>query len=375
MHITLFALGRSGAFALALASGTAAFGGWDHAPLPRYQVTDLGTLGGASSTAQALNDWGQVVGWSETVAGNRHAFLYSRGVMQDLGTLTGGSESYATAINDQGQVVGYGGIDAFGPEFPQIVQGFIWDAGGMRSLGALFCPCSFNTRYGTSGGYAINDSGWVTGASETVRGSWVLHAVLWRGGEAEDLGGGAGDWSISRVFGINAAGLMVGDFAQDAGKVNAYDRVASLWRDGSRIVLGTLPGHSSSTALAVNGRGMAAGWSGTYDAAVSHAFLWRRGALQDLGTLKHDANSGALAINAAGDVVGWSGETQGPDSRAFLWRKGEMLDLNKTIPAYSGWVLNQASGINRRGAIVGTGQHDGATHAFLLTPVDADGQR
>ncbi len=371
MHVTAIVLARAGAGALALAltSGTAALAGWNEPALPRYQVIDLGTLGGASSTAQALNDKGQVVGWSETASGTRHAFIYDHGMMQDLGTLVGGSHSYATGINEHGQVVGYSGINAFGSQFPEIDQGFVWDPTGMRSLGALFCPCSYNDRYGASSGYAINDKGWVSGSSETVRGSWVLHAALWRDGVAEDLGGGAGDWSISRSFGMNARGFVVGDYAQDAGKVNAYEREASLWRGSTRTALGTLPGSTSSIALAVNLQGAVVGWSGTFDGAASHAFIWRRGSMQDIGALKHDANSAALAIDAAGDVVGWSGASRSGDSHAFLWRFGEMLDLNQSIPSYSGWVLNEAAGINRRGEIVGTGLHDGETHAFLLIPV------
>ena len=68
-------------------------------------MTDLGTLGGTTSYATAINDRGQVVGNSPTIAGVTHAFLYGDGAMTDLGTL-GGTTSYATAINDRGQVVG-----------------------------------------------------------------------------------------------------------------------------------------------------------------------------------------------------------------------------------------------------------------------------
>ncbi len=70
----------------------------------------LGTLpGGGTSIASGINDRGQVVGNSETVAGEdiRHAFLWEDGEMTDLGTLPGGTESIATAINDRGQIVGY----------------------------------------------------------------------------------------------------------------------------------------------------------------------------------------------------------------------------------------------------------------------------
>ena len=70
-----------------------------------YTLTDLGTLGGLTSSAYGINDDGQVVGDSYTSGGYDHAFLYSGGTMHDLGTL-GGIESQAYGINNSGQVVG-----------------------------------------------------------------------------------------------------------------------------------------------------------------------------------------------------------------------------------------------------------------------------
>jgi len=45
-----------------------------------------------------------------------------------------------------------------------------------------------------------------------------------------------------------------------------------------------------------------------------------------------------------------------------------MKDLNKLIPTGSGWVLQQAFGINNAGQIVGTGTHNGQSRGFLLSP-------
>src|SRR5450756_2397202 len=69
-------------------------------------MKDLGTLGGSYSYPYAINDMGQVVGYSFNASGEIHAFIWNRMTgMKDLGTL-GGSQSLVYAINDMGQVVG-----------------------------------------------------------------------------------------------------------------------------------------------------------------------------------------------------------------------------------------------------------------------------
>jgi probable HAF family extracellular repeat protein len=69
---------------------------------------DLGTLGGSSGAARAINSRGQIVGTSDAPYGaglTTHATLWYRGAMTDLGTL-GGAYSRAGAINSSGQIVG-----------------------------------------------------------------------------------------------------------------------------------------------------------------------------------------------------------------------------------------------------------------------------
>jgi probable HAF family extracellular repeat protein len=335
-----------------------------------YSVLDLGTLGGTWSEATGLNNLGHVVGSSATEGGATRGFLYSDGGMTDLGAMVGGTYSRATGVNDLGQVVGSGGINAYGPQFREIQQGFIWQNGTMTSLGALWNPADFNTRYGTSAAYGINSIGQVVGESETVRGNWVRHAFLWQDGVGmQDIGGGAGNWSVSRAYGINVAGQVVGDFAQDAGLLGAssgFDRRAFLWQNGVRQDLGALPGHTSSQGRGINEAGQVAGWSGTTDGLLSRAVLWDDGTIRDLGALAGDVSSQALGINAAGQVVGWSG------SRAFLWQDGLMYDLNTLIPLGSGWLLTKAAGINDLGQIVGSSLFNGQPRAFLLTPDAGD---
>ena len=68
---------------------------------------DLGTLGGAISTAVAVNASGQIVGMSSMVGyAQNHAFAWQSSTgMVDLGTL-GGTYSSAASINAAGQIVG-----------------------------------------------------------------------------------------------------------------------------------------------------------------------------------------------------------------------------------------------------------------------------
>src|SRR4051812_29780224 len=68
-----------------------------------YNVTDIGTLDGNPIRATAMNDSGQVTGYSNAISSR--AFLYSNGQMMNLGTL-GGDISQGYGINNIGQVTG-----------------------------------------------------------------------------------------------------------------------------------------------------------------------------------------------------------------------------------------------------------------------------
>ena len=84
----------------------------------QYSVHDLGTLGGSSaSQPKGINGAGQVVGYAFINSSRfvNHAFRTAANrpinpATDDLGTLQGGGDALSTAngINDSGQIVGWG---------------------------------------------------------------------------------------------------------------------------------------------------------------------------------------------------------------------------------------------------------------------------
>ena len=77
-----------------------------------------------------------------------------------------------------------------------------------------------------------------------------------------------------------------------------------------------------------------------------------------------------LSISAGSLVVGRAtvpSNTAYTLYHAFAWGRGAIQDLNNLIPAGSGWVLNEATGVNDAGMIIGYGTLGGQTRAFRLT--------
>jgi probable HAF family extracellular repeat protein len=172
---------------------------WD---LDSGAITMLGTLGGPSSWATAINEAGDVTGLSQTASGEARAFLWREGRMIDLGTL-GGSSSEPVALNDRGDVVGISDTGS-GPR-----EAFLWRNGRMVRLpslgGTISDPVSRPT--------AINERGQVVGESTSPDGR--QHAVLWQNGRIVDLDAQLDMPHGSRAVDIDDEGRVLGQIIGD----------------------------------------------------------------------------------------------------------------------------------------------------------------
>ncbi len=213
-------------------------------------MTDLGFQG----YAIGINDVGQIVGMNT----NGHAFLYSNGQMQDLGTLPGCTVSTGFSVNISGQVVGVSqssnGLSS---------QAFLYSGGQMQAIGTLGGTYSW--------AYGINNAGQIVGQNSTASG--YLHAFLYSGGQMQDIDTiGSED---SCAYGINSEGQVVGEVAHPFFGTE-YTFHAFLYSNGTMTDLNTLIASSSGWTLiqanAINDEGQIVG-IGTNPAGQEDAFL------------------------------------------------------------------------------------------------------
>lgn len=316
----------------------------------KFHLTDLGTMNGYQSVANAINNSGQVVGDYWMSNGDQRCFLYRGGAWQDV-AIGRGSPQFcdAKAINDIGQIAGL--HKAAVPGNPSYA--FRLDPpAGLTDLKPL---------QGTnSSGWGISPSGVVVGYMDTPSGT--SHAARWDpSGIITDLSTSCPNcWSGARA--INPAGIIVG-------WINYF--TATTWDRRGRM--NTLPslGGKYNSANAVNANGDIVGES-TRSSDEIAAALWQGGSVIDLGVISTPGVSWetyATAISIDKWIVGTSMSNQAflvvPDPGC-----GDIHDLTALLDSSgAGWNLGSANGINDQHQIVGWGwSPDGGVHAFLLTP-------
>jgi probable HAF family extracellular repeat protein len=336
---------------------TGASGRADITALPAYTIIDLGTLGGETSEAFAINDSGATVGVADLPAGPAHAFRYNGALpIDDLAGLGASLYSDATGINAAGVIVGTGS-----PGVGNRV--IVWNGG------AAFVPSPFASI--NSFGYAINDL-------NTIVGNFALPPFFRPQAMSYSLG--------SATFSdIGALLAPLGGTLSVAVDVNASN-VAAGWM-GINFVVPTRAfrftppaqvellqtfGLYDDIPTAINDDGLIVGRCGVGPGA-QHACFWAGAAPLDINPAGAEFSS-ASGVNNKGEIVGISVVSlAAADGYAFLRTNGQTLNLNELIAPGSGWQLINANAINAHSQIAGAGLKDGVYHAFLLTPTTMPG--
>jgi probable HAF family extracellular repeat protein len=324
------------------------------------RITNLGTLGGGSSYANAISADGRVVVGSSSLGGDQfvHAFRWSAGTgMQDVGCFMAQSNSYGTAVSADGKTVG-----GFSPASASAIHAFRWQLGEMDDLGTLGGADSIAMALSADGSVAVG--------AAALPGAGGDRACRWsRVDGLQPLVGP--DGTDSKAYGISHNGSAVVGIADapDGASVRAM-----LWESGAANDLGTLGG-ASSRAFAISGDGSTVvGIADTPDGR--QAFRWTlEDGMQGLGTL-HRSASAAYASSFDGRVIaGYDSVPTIGSSHAFLWSPSlGMVDLNVYLPTFgcdlTGWTLIGVNGISSDGgSVVGNGLFNGQHRGFLISGI------
>lgn len=334
-----------------------------------------GNLGPIDPDYPNTDGWAFGINSSGAIAGGgidpANSFSYSVATGQvgttgltSKGSLVGGGTSltmsFAAAINDRGQMAG---AASNGDGIQPIATSA---SGALVPLSSSFGAAYGINAAGTVVGFT-SDTGNQSGPSAARTGKT---AVKWTYSSTTDswsqapitnpsvaLGGSSTSQSVA--FGVNNAGQIVGVAETGHGTTAFLEQP-----DGTVINLKPTVPNGVTTLSAPFG----VAWTsltfgqGTYSLLTS-----RLGNTSQVGGL----GSIAEAINNSGEIVGYVGT--GVTTYAALWTVDAsgnvtLTNLNSLLPDDTNWVLQEATGINDLGQIVGYGKFNGEEGSWVLTP-------
>ena len=335
---------------LAVAGSTAT------ATTPQYQIYDIGVVqaGDTASQGFGVSHAGIAVGRSFRTGGAQ-AFTWTlKGGIMGLPNLSGRSFAVSNSANDTGIVVGTGATTAFGSGRLPV----IWQNGAVSQL-----PLPVGETLGDAN--SVNASIVAVGS---VNGGSLQRGVIYSGGSATVITQTTTNGSyFLTAFGINHSGRIVG---QGIDPTNAARNVGIVYDIGQNMAfeVGALPGMNGALAFGVSNTGYVVG-SSMLNQGSGLPFIWSdQGGIVAIPLATGTSQGSARAVNSAGWVVG---NDSSAFSIPFLYDGTTTYRLADLIPPNSGWDLSMntsssALGISEDGVIVGTGVHNGETHAYAM---------
>jgi probable HAF family extracellular repeat protein len=321
---------------------------------PLYRVIVLPSLGGSRTLASAINNRGQIVGYSEAADGNCHLCLWDHeGGIEDLGPVT----RALFHLNDAAQIAG----TTLSPNGKNLA--FVWD----RAQGL----CLLGTLGGTeSVALGLNNCGQVVGWSRTAGG--LKHAFVWDATTGmRDLGTPEGNEGEARA--INDGGQIVGVSDEQPGRSVLWTSNGSQVTDRQLRYLFGLSG--------INNHGYTAGRHSS-PGGEEYMVLWRQsGAPKRLFPIDHQIQCWPI-INDANQIL----------FAEFHRRWLEPITVGRLLPsATEYWIWDPNRGriplnpqaltrrsetlelfdLNDNGCLVGrlSGLRQSYTHGVLLEPI------
>ncbi len=329
------------------------------AATPQYQIYDIGVVqvGDTASQGFGVSRAGIAVGRSLRTGGSQ-AFTWTlQGGIVGLPNLSGRSFAVSNSANDSGIVVGTGATTAFGSGRLPV----IWQNGVVSQL-----PLPVGETLGDAN--SVNASNVAVGS---VNGGSLQRGVIYSGGSATIITQTTANGSyFVTAFGVNDSGRIVG---QGIDPTNAARNVGIVYDIGQSAAfeVGALPGLNGALAFGVSNTGYVVG-SSMLNQGSGLPFIWSdKGGIVAIPLAAGTSEGSARAVNSAGWVVG---NDSSAFSIPFLYDGMTTYRLADLIPANSGWDLSMntsssALGISENGVIVGTGVHNGETHAYAMVPV------
>src|SRR6266566_815838 len=328
------------------------------ATTPQYQIYDIGVIevGDDASQGFGVSHGGIALGRSIRTGGSQ-AFTWTiNGGIVGLPNLAGRSYAVSNSANDSGIVVGTAATTLFGTSRLPV----IWQNGAVSQL-----PLPAGETLGDAN--SVNAS---TVAVGSVDAGSLQRGVIYSSGSATIITQTTTNGSyFLTAFGINDSGRVVG---QGIDPTNAARNVGIVYDIGQSTAfeVGALPGFNGALAFGVSNTGYVVG-SSMLNQGSGLPFIWSdQGGMVAIPLATGTSEGSARAVNSAGWVVG---NDSSAFSIPFLYDGTNTYRLADLIPPGSGWDLSMntsssADGISENGVIVGTGVHNGETHAYAMVP-------